>query len=130
MIDLHVNMVNHKPPNHEQLMQQYPKLLMQQYTKLLHCIDKLKDVQINLHINKQVKPVAQSARRIPFRLRKQVEKQLDQLEQQGIIKKGEGSTPWVSPLVIIPKKGEARMCGYEDGQQSHRASTSPHSNHG
>ena len=33
------------------------------------------------------------------------------LEQQGIIEKVEGPTPWVSPLVIIPKKNdEVQIC--------------------
>jgi len=33
------------------------------------------------------------------------------LEQEGIIEKVEGPTPWVSPLVVIPKKnGDVRLC--------------------
>ena len=84
---------------------------MQQYPRLFQGIGKLKDVEIKLHIDKQVKPVAQPARRIPFHLRQQVEKQLKLLEQQGIIEQVEGPTPWVSPLVVIPKKnGEVRLC--------------------
>ena len=56
-------------------------------------------------------PVTQPARRIPFHMRKQVEDELNNLEQQGIIEKVEGPTPWVSPLVIIPKKnGGVRVC--------------------
>ena len=44
-------------------------------------------------------------------MRKAVAKELINLEEQGIIEKVEGPTPWVSPLVIIPKKnGEARLC--------------------
>lgn len=54
---------------------------------------------------------SQSPRRIPFHLRKQVEEELDNLERQGIIEKVEGPTPWVSPLVVIPKKnGSVRLC--------------------
>ena len=84
---------------------------MEQYPRLFQGIGKLKDVEIKLHIDKQVKPVAQPARRIPFHLRQQVEKQLKLLEQQGIIEQVEGPTPWVSPLVVIPKKnGEVRLC--------------------
>ena len=38
-------------------------------------------------------------------------KELINLEEQGIIENIEGPTPWVSPLVIIPKKnGEVRLC--------------------
>jgi hypothetical protein len=40
-----------------------------------------------------------------------VSAQLEKLEQQGIIEAVEGPTPWVSPLVVIPKKnGEIRLC--------------------
>ena len=38
-------------------------------------------------------------------------KELINLEEQGIIEKVEGPTPWVSPLVIIPKRnGDVRLC--------------------
>ena len=38
-------------------------------------------------------------------------KELINLEEQGIVEKVEVPTPWVSPLVIIPKKnGEVRLC--------------------
>ncbi len=37
--------------------------------------------------------------------------ELDNLEQQGIIEKVDGATPWVSPIVVIPKKkGGVRLC--------------------
>ena len=68
-------------------------------------------VEITLHIDTEISPVAQKARRIPFHLRKKVEQELLTLEQQNIIEKVDGSTPWVSPLVVIPKKnGDVRLC--------------------
>ena len=86
-------------------------MLVQQYPSLFKGIGKLEGEQVKLHIDKQVTPVAQRARRIPFHLRKEVEKELDHLEQNGIIEKVEGPTPWVSPLVIVPKKnGKVRLC--------------------
>lgn len=40
-----------------------------------------------------------------------MEQELHKLEQQDIIEKVEGPTPWVSPLVVIPKKnGDVRIC--------------------
>ena len=36
---------------------------------------------------------------------------MSSLEQQGIIEKVDGPTPWVSPLVVTPKKdGNVRIC--------------------
>ena len=103
VIDLHVNKVAAETPEHERLTAQYPNLFKG--------IGNLKGVEIKLHIDKEVPPVVQQARRIPFHLRKQVEKELDHLESLGIIEDVEGPTPWVSPLVIIPKKnGDVRLC--------------------
>ena len=40
-----------------------------------------------------------------------MEKELKRLEDLDIIEKAEGPTPWVSPLVVVPKKnGEVRLC--------------------
>ncbi|XP_028418157.1 uncharacterized protein LOC114543323 [Dendronephthya gigantea] len=60
-----------------------------------------------------VKPVAQLPRRIPFHIRKQVEQEIESLEQQGIIEAVDGPTPWVSPVVAVPKTSnpkEIRLC--------------------
>eukprot|EP00795_Rhopilema_esculentum_P011693 gene11693-17_t len=82
------------------------------YPKLFDGIGKLKDREIKLHIDSTVPPVAQPARRIPFHLRKKVSETLRDLEDQGIIEKvAETSTPWISPLVVIPKNdGTVRLC--------------------
>ena len=39
----------------------------------------MKDTQVNLHINKEIRPVQQKQRRIPFNLRSDVEKELERL---------------------------------------------------
>ena len=44
-------------------------------------------------------------------MRKQVEEQIKQLEEMDVIEKIEGPTPWVSPIVVVPKpSGNARLC--------------------
>ncbi len=77
--------------------------LMLKYQNITKGIGKLKNIQIKLHIDDIVKPVIQTHRRIPFHIRKKVEKELQLLEDQGIIEKVEGPTPWVSPIVAMPK---------------------------
>ena len=85
--------------------------LLKQYPALFHGIGKLKGTEVKLYIDPTVSPVAQKARRIPFHLRKKVELELSNLERQGIIERVDGPTPWVSPLVVIPKKnGDVRLC--------------------
>ena len=68
-------------------------------------------MEVKLHIDSSIPPVAQQARRILFHLCKKVGKEFDHLEEQGIIEKVDASTPWVSPLVITPKKnGDVCIC--------------------
>ena len=82
----------------------------EQYAEIFTGIGKLKDYEVKLHIDKSVILVAQPARRVPFHIRRKVALELEKLEKQERI---DGPTPWVSPLVIIPKKsGEVRLCIY------------------
>jgi len=77
----------------------------------LHGIGNLAGVEVTLHLDPEISPVAQKARRIPFHLRKKVEQEVLTLEQQNVIEKVDGPTPWVSPLVVIPKKnGDVCLC--------------------
>ena len=63
------------------------------------------------HIDDLVTSVAQAPRRIPFYIRKAVQAKLDELETLGIIEPVKGPTPWVSPLVAVPKpNGDIRIC--------------------
>ena len=75
-------------------------------------IGRLKDYQVKLHIDKNVAPVAQRERRIPYALRQKVKNELNKLEQQGIIEDVSGEpTPWLNPLVVVPKgENEIRVC--------------------
>ena len=75
-------------------------------------VGKLKNFQLKLHVNKDVKPVAQPARRLPFSLRDQVDKKLDELLKEDIIEEvPSGPTKWVSPLVVVPKPdGDVLVC--------------------
>ena len=62
-------------------------------------------------MNSKVNPVAQHTRRVPLSLREKVEQKLRELEQMDIVEKVQGPTPWVSPIVVVPKpSGEIRSC--------------------
>ena len=96
--------------------------LVQEFSELFNGVGKLKDTTIKLHIDENVPSVAQPARRIPFHIRKALDKALDELEEYDIIEPSVGATPWVSPLVIFPKLNnpdEVRVC--IDMRQANRA---------
>ena len=85
--------------------------IKEQYPQCFKGIGKLKDRQLKIRLDPNVKPVAQKARRIPYGLQSKVEAKLDELESLGIIEKVEGPAKWASPLVIVPKpNGEIRLC--------------------
>lgn len=84
-----------------------------QYPKLFQGLGKLNDTKIKLHIDPNVQPEAQKHRRVPFHTRKQLEIQLDKDLKNDVIEPATGPTPWVSPLVIVPKPkqpGSVRVC--------------------
>jgi hypothetical protein len=95
--------------------------ILSEYPELFKGVGKLKDVKIKLHIDESVKPVAQKARRVPFHVRKDIEMQLENDENLGIIEKTNGPTPWVSPVVCVPKPqtGKTRVC--VDMRQANKA---------
>lgn len=84
-----------------------------QYPALFTGVGKLKNHQVHLHIDPSVPPVAQRHRRIPFHIQKAVEAEVNRLEQLDIIEPATGATPWVSPIVPVPKPHDPsviRLC--------------------
>ena len=74
-------------------------------------LGKLKDFQLDIPIDESVKPVAQPVRRVPFSLRDKLEQKLNELVELDVIEKAEGPTPWISPVVVVPKpNGDIRLC--------------------
>jgi hypothetical protein len=71
---------------------------------------KISDIVVKLHINELVQPVTQRHRRIPYHVRKDVEAELERLERLDIIEHTHGPTPWISPIVVVPKKEGVRVC--------------------
>ncbi|CAF0866872.1 unnamed protein product [Brachionus calyciflorus] len=76
-------------------------------------VGKFKDIKVKLHINQNVVPVRQPHRRIPFHLRDRVEDEIQRMLDMDIIEPASGPTPWVSPIVVVPKPGQPdkiRIC--------------------
>ena len=63
-------------------------------------IGKLKGVQVKLHIDESVRPVAITKRKIPFHMRPKIKEKLRRLKEDTIEKVPVGDpTPWVSPII-------------------------------
>lgn len=85
------------------------EFVQRNFPKLTQGVGNLVNTKIKLHTNPNIEPIANKHRRIPFHLRKLVETELMRLEQQDIIEKVTGPTPWVSPIVVVPKQGNPNL---------------------
>ena len=75
----------------------------EQFLPLYNNFGKLKDRQVQLSVDPEIKPVAQPVRRTLFGLRDKVEAKIQNLLDLDIIEHVEKPTPWVSPIVVVPK---------------------------
>ena len=81
------------------------KTIQNLLTKHKRYLKKLQNRQVELIVDISVKLVVQRQRRIPFHLRAKVDGELNRLEAEDIIEKipDTDETPWISPVVIVPK---------------------------
>ncbi|XP_050958284.1 uncharacterized protein K02A2.6 [Labeo rohita] len=85
--------------------------IQEQYPVLFRGVGKLNTKQIGLYTDETVTPIAQPIRRIPFHLREAVERKIQQLLELDIIEPVTTATPWVNPVVIVPKTDkDIRLC--------------------
>ena len=85
--------------------------LQRQFPEVFSGIGKLKSKQVTLRVDPKVKPVDQPLGRTPFNLQEKVKKKIQELLDCDIVEEVDGPTPWVNPVVIIPKAdGDIRLC--------------------
>ena len=103
LITLNVNsLTQHGNPTVEKILHRHHNLFQG--------TGNLKGVEVTLQIDKSITPVAQAPRRIPHHLKKKVNDKLQEMRESGIIERADGATPWLSPLIAIPKKtGDVRL---------------------
>ncbi len=81
-----------------------------------------KHFEAELHIDESVTPKREKLRHVPFNLRTQVEREIMEMLDNDLIEPVPGPTPWVSPIVIVPKRNgtdEIRIC--TDARQANKA---------
>ena len=85
--------------------------IFDKYKSCFEGLGKLKDFQLDIPIDQNVKPVAQPMRCAPFSMRDTLEQKLNELVDLDIIERTEGPTPWISPVVVVPKpNGDICLC--------------------
>ena len=71
----------------------------------------IKPYRATLYVQPGAKPRFCKPRSVPFAIKDALGKELDELEQQGVLVKI-SSSDWASPIVAVPKKnGRFRICG-------------------
>ena len=82
--------------------------LLQQYQQLFRCSPGKTNLA-QYYIPTQGSPVRVPPQRIPAHYKTQIQVQIQDMLNKGIIE--ESSSPWLAPVVIVPKKsGEIRLC--------------------
>ena len=86
--------------------------MKKQYPNVFEGLGKLKDRQVHLSVDPQVRPVAQPLRRTPFALRTKVEEKIQELIDADVVEECHEPSEWVSPVVVVPKQNQKdiRVC--------------------
>ncbi|KAK2569825.1 Uncharacterized protein P5673_005676, partial [Acropora cervicornis] len=85
--------------------------LLKEYSNIFDGLGKVNDFEHNITIDPAVKPISQRLRRIPVSQIEAVNNELDRMVEWNIIEEVTEPSPWVSNLVIVPKKsGDLRVC--------------------
>ncbi|CAB3998539.1 Transposon Tf2-9 poly [Paramuricea clavata] len=121
LVSLHLNNISKPLPQNPN---KDPKLndILERNAKVFDGLGKLKGQTVHLNIDPNANPKAQPQRRIPYHIRNKVKDAIITLEKDDIIERvpEDEPTPWVSPIVAVPKKdGGVRIC--VDMRQAHEA---------
>lgn len=85
--------------------------LLHEFDDLFHGLGKVTNFEHKIVIDPKVQPVSQHLRRIPLSQIEAVNNELDKMLQADVIEEVSEASPWVSNLVVVPKKsGEIRLC--------------------
>ena len=85
--------------------------LLKEYSNIFDGLGKVNDFEHKITIDPAVKPKSQHLRRIPVSQIEAVNNELDRMVEQDFIEGVTEPSPWVSNLVIVPKKsGDLRVC--------------------
>lgn len=87
--------------------------VVQKFPSVFEGTGKFTGRQMQIHVDPNIAPVAQLHNRIPFHLRDKLDDEIKRLQKADIIEPASGPTPWVSPVVLVPKPhkpDQLRLC--------------------
>ena len=85
--------------------------LLKEYSNIFDGLGKVNDFEHKITVDPMFKPKSQHLRRIPVSQIEAVNNELDRMVEQDIIEEVTEPSPWVSNLVIVPKKSQdLRVC--------------------
>ena len=89
--------------------------IIEEYKEVFTGLGKLKNHAVKLNIDEEAIPQAQPQRRIPLHIRKKVKHAVKELQKEDIIEAVPETqpTPWVSPIVAVPKKDDTVRIGVD-----------------
>ena len=100
-----INMIKSKEKDEiQQILSKYPHNFQG--------LGKLKNHQIKLHVNPEIKPIVEPQRTIPYHLQERANKVLEDMIKNDVLEEHPASepAPWISNVVISPKNdGSLRM---------------------
>ena len=92
-----------KPMTKESVMQKYPLVFQGELGRLAG--------KVHLMVDETIMPTKQPVRRVPIAIKEQLQKELQRMEEMGVIAKEEQPTDWISSLVTVKKpNGKIRVC--------------------
>ena len=86
--------------------------IKKEFPELFQGLGILKGRGHTIRLKEDVRPFTlYAARQVPIPLQKAVEEKLKEMESAGVIRRIDEPTEWVSPMVVVPKKGgKVRIC--------------------
>ena len=86
------------------------KVFMSKYPSIFRGVGKMANYTVKYHIDPNVPPVASPERTQPYHLQGKLDKEIERMEQAGVIEDHTGPAPWRSNLVFAPKPdGDIRV---------------------
>ena len=108
---INVNVVQDKPSLSKTSENNELDSLLGEFDEIFHGMGKVANFEHKIAIDSSVKAVSGRLRHIPFSQIEAVNNELDKMPENDIIEEVTEASPWVSNLVIVPKKfGEIRVC--------------------